>query len=571
MLNRQHFTAGSAQNTLGLKPIGKVKLGEVFEIDCQNSFGKSFASEKDFENFMNSPEKAEKNHPCSGPILIEGIDEKSSIAVKIIKIQPLRTYSCLSKSTGLLKEAYDGRQVTLYSQKNENIGLGNNTFLAPSPSVGFAATIGDTPLRGGRASSNGGNLDMAYLKEGALIYLPVNYKQALLGIGDIHFSQGFGEISGMALESDAKVTLQVFQAQKFDFPIIETLDDLIFIGSGKNESEARQQALRHTLSYLQKQAVFAHLLENKIYQILGGIGNLINGNLCGKTPTVAIVINKLAVIDDYGLGQILPPKIFYPRPEKSLSSLLEKALKQYDKLPIVHDGDSRQIRALPCSAYGIMRFNPVIYSFKAHDPISAPKTEKIRAAINQQIAEYLKENGIYASTLATKGQYALISLEDATTHIEVVVKEAFAGSPKHIYKNLPEVQTRSGGKIAVNSRHEPYVRFDWRLPHPDDDIVMPDGLADNFINVENAKATALKTFRLVKKFLNAHDLDITDICLFLNKDGDKILTEISPDNMGSLSYIGNIENHKLIFADKDKSNTLKKWTLAANLLKSEVK
>ena len=100
---------------------------------------------------------------------------------------------------------------------------------------------------------------MPYLREGAIIYLPVHYKQALLGIGDIHFSQGLGEISGTALESDAKVTLQVFKAQKFDFPIIETLDELVIISSGKNESEARAQALRNTLNYLKKQAVFSQI------------------------------------------------------------------------------------------------------------------------------------------------------------------------------------------------------------------------------------------------------------------------------------------------------------------------
>lgn len=407
---------------------------------------------------------------------------------------------------------------------------------------------------------------MPYLREGAIIYLPVHYKQALLGIGDIHFSQGLGKISGTALESDAKVTLQVFKAQKFDFPIIETLDELVIISSGKNESEARAQALRNTLNYLKKQAVFSQIPENKIYQLLGGIAHLVSGNICGKTPTAAIVINKQAVIDDYGLGKILPPKIFHDFNLAFLTSLLENAINAYESLPVIHDGDSRQIRSIPNTPYGIMRFNPVIYSFKAHGPISAPQTEKVRAAVNQLIAEYLRENGIYVSTLATIGQYALISLEDATTHIEVVVKEAFAGPPKHIYKNLPDAETRSGGKIGIYSIHKPYVRFDWRLPHPDDDMLMPEGLADYFINTSQAKATALKTFRLVKKFLNRHDLDITDICLFLNKDGNKILTEISPDNMGSLSYIGSIPEYKLIFADKDKNKKLNKWKLAASLL-----
>ena len=56
------------------------------------------------------------------------------------------------------------------------------------------------------------------------------------------------------------------------------------------------------------------------------------------------------------------------------------------------------------------------------------------------------------------------------------------------------------------------------------------------------------------------------MCLFLNKNGDKVLTEISPDNMGSLSYIGSIPEYIQIFQNKDKSNTLNKWKLASCLL-----
>ena len=571
MLNRTSFSAENAKNTLGTQPIGTVNIGEIFEIDCLNGFGKSFSTADDFNAFMNSSEKNEKNHPCTGPIEICGLDNSDSLAVKILKIEPKNTYSCLSKSTGLFKDHYQGRSVTLYSQENNNLKINDNLFLSPAPSLGFAATICSTPLKGGRACPNGGNLDMPYLKAGATLYLPVNYSKALLALGDVHFVQGCGEVSGMALECDAKVTLQVFKAKKFDFPIIETPDEFIIIGTADNENEARKIALTNCLTFLTKQECLAAMPEDKIYQLLGGIGNIVCGNMCGKTPTVGILIKKNALLNNYGLEALQSPLIPLYYEKSLLTKILKQNLPLYDSLPLIHNGDSRQIRLIPKTNYGIMRFNPVIYSFSAHGPIDAPETEFYRAKINQFIAEHLTLQGISSSTLVTEGKYALISLEDATTHIEVVVKEAFSGSPKHIYKNLPNVETRFGAKISLNSLHKPYVRFDWRLPHPDDDVLLPEGLADYFINTKTAKKTALKTFLLVKKLLNHHDLDITDMCLFLNKNGDKVLTEISPDNMGSLSYIGSIPEYIQIFQNKDKSNTLNKWKLASRLLGLEGK
>ncbi len=566
MSTNHFFTAEQAQNTLSTTPIGTVEIGEIFTVECRNGFGKSFETTSEFEAFMSSAEKTTNNHPCTGPVQINGMDNTHGIAVKIIQIEAQQTYSCLSKSTGLLKGKYAGRNPIIYQNADNQLHLTENTFVTATPSIGFAATISDTPLKGGRASNNGGNLDMPYLKEGATIYLPVNYQQALLGIGDVHFAQGLGELSGMALESDARVTLQVFKAQKFDYPIIETPNEIVVIGTGTTEAATREQVLMNAFDFLKHQSALHTLAEDKIYQLLGGIGHLVAGNLCGKTPTAGIVIHKEALVDSYGLSQIQPPRIFRENDREYLTALLEESIQNYDTLPIIHNGDSRQIRQIPNTKYGIMRFNPVIYSFVAHGPIEAPHTAEYRVAINQLISDYLHENGISTCTLLSKGEYALVTVEDATTHIEVVIKEAFAGSPKHIYTNLPQETTRFGTTIPVNGKHKPYVRFDWRLPHPDDDTLIPTGLADYFIDTKTAEKTALKTFRLVKKLLNRHDLDITDMCLFLNKSGDTVLAEISPDNMGSLRYIGHNATFATIFANRDKSNTINKWKLAANLL-----
>ena len=47
---------------------------------------------------------------------------------------------------------------------------------------------------------NGGNLDVAQVREGSRLLLPVHVPGALLSIGDMHFAQGEGEVSGTAIE-----------------------------------------------------------------------------------------------------------------------------------------------------------------------------------------------------------------------------------------------------------------------------------------------------------------------------------------------------------------------------------
>ena len=56
---------------------------------------------------------------------------------------------------------------------------------------------------------NGGNLDVAQVREGSRLLLPVHVPGALLSVGDVHFAQGEGEVCGTAIEVAASVTLEV--------------------------------------------------------------------------------------------------------------------------------------------------------------------------------------------------------------------------------------------------------------------------------------------------------------------------------------------------------------------------
>ena len=54
---------------------------------------------------------------------------------------------------------------------------------------------------------NGGNMDIRYLKAGVTVYLPCQIDGCGLTIGDFHYAQGDGEVSGTAIEMDADITV----------------------------------------------------------------------------------------------------------------------------------------------------------------------------------------------------------------------------------------------------------------------------------------------------------------------------------------------------------------------------
>jgi formamidase len=51
-------------------------------------------------------------------------------------------------------------------------------------------------------------MDIRYMRPGVTIYLPCMIDGCGLAIGDVHFAQGDGEVSGTAIEMDSTVTLK---------------------------------------------------------------------------------------------------------------------------------------------------------------------------------------------------------------------------------------------------------------------------------------------------------------------------------------------------------------------------
>lgn len=193
----------------------------------------------------------------------------------------------------------------------------------------------------------------------------------------------------------------------------------------------------------------------------------------------------------------------------------------FEYLPLFFEGNSRILRQAEDPDYLLCKLKPTVFSYRHQGVITLDGIDRVRTETNAILCDYLHCNGIKTSNIATENGIILVRKEKVPP-IEVVVKSSLIGSPKHIYKNIESYETRHGIRLIPGTAHSPYVRFDWRNPLPLEDHCLPEGLADHFIDTVKAKETAIKAFNVLKTRLNPFDLDLLDICFFMNEAGDKI-------------------------------------------------
>jgi len=188
-------------------------------------------------------------HPMAGPVHIEGAEAGDVLKVTIQKIIPgewaftLTDGGFLSEEFGntlyvkwklnseyatsddlpgirLPNRSFPGivtvlpgveQHAKILSRETELLNAGGSVMMpyakyaAPMELCGEGGTFSEECLRTIPPREHGGNLDIRYLQAGVTIYLPCYLPGCGLAIGDVHYIQGDGEVSGTALEMDATV------------------------------------------------------------------------------------------------------------------------------------------------------------------------------------------------------------------------------------------------------------------------------------------------------------------------------------------------------------------------------
>lgn len=211
-------------------PVLHVRPGDLVEVDTLDCFGGTVTP-----NLPRFEGARETLNPVTGPIYVEGAEPGDILSVKLHDIRPsgIGVAMCCDVSGQLchrvkgrdeaLRTAFfdlseDGGTVTMRDPSGGTTGRVASICFPASPMLGI---IGVAPAGTGEVSTmpageHGGNLDNKYNGIGSTIHITVNHPGALLSVGDMHASQGDGEISGTGVEIGGRVLLSCEVIKKAD-------------------------------------------------------------------------------------------------------------------------------------------------------------------------------------------------------------------------------------------------------------------------------------------------------------------------------------------------------------------
>lgn len=242
--NRWHFA---------IKPAATADSGDTAVFGTRDAFDHAF-------NMNTKPAdlpSANLNlvHPINGPLFVNGAEPGDALAVTLIDVEPDKFgYTIIFPGFGFLRDVFtepaitrwvlnrmeatspdmpgvrvrmDGflgtvgvapgeKEVDAWLEREAALGKAGGVALPPQPKdalpkevCGPSGSHKDKCLRTIPPRENGGNMDVKQMVVGTTMYFPCYVKGCLLSIGDVHFAQGDGEVSGTAIEMDATVTVKV--------------------------------------------------------------------------------------------------------------------------------------------------------------------------------------------------------------------------------------------------------------------------------------------------------------------------------------------------------------------------
>ena len=146
----------------------------------------------------------------------------------------------------------------------------------------------------GRGGSYGGNLDLPCIRAGSMIILPSLHNSSDVWFGDIHYKQGWGELSGVASECSGMMSFtqnRISLIQKTNEPIIiESISDgyfLYFVGKRRTFEQVLDAATRNMLRF---KKAFNCNDDADMYYKIGTDADLMMGQAVAKTISLAIKI-----------------------------------------------------------------------------------------------------------------------------------------------------------------------------------------------------------------------------------------------------------------------------------------
>jgi formamidase len=192
-------------------------------------------------------------HPMTGPVYIEGAERGDVLAVTLVDIEPDEYgYTVIVPGFGFLRDIYTkphlvnwrlsrthavsdqmpgvkipyeafmgsvgvlpgGPETQAWLKREAALGAAGGVALPPEPTGALPTAVCGPEgshkaecLRTIPPRENGGNMDVQQMQIGTTLLLPCFIDGCGLFVGDVHYAQGDGEVSGTAIETGAVVSL----------------------------------------------------------------------------------------------------------------------------------------------------------------------------------------------------------------------------------------------------------------------------------------------------------------------------------------------------------------------------
>jgi formamidase len=230
---------------------GTAVPGQTIVLGARDAFDGAFSPGSTPEDVVAAD--LSKVHPLTGPVFIEGAERGDVLAVTIDNIEPdPYGYTVIAPGFGFLRDLFPDPyianwnltattatspeipQVTIpfagfagslgvlpgepelekFLTREAQLAEAGGISLTPLPTGGLPADLcgvegseKDRCVRTIPPRENGGNMDVKQMQIGTTILFPCFVDGCGLYVGDVHFAQGDGEVSGTAIEMGANVTL----------------------------------------------------------------------------------------------------------------------------------------------------------------------------------------------------------------------------------------------------------------------------------------------------------------------------------------------------------------------------
>jgi formamidase len=234
-----------------IKPVLRAKPGEYIVFETRDALD----SDLDLASTPEDVTAVDLNlvHPMTGPVHIDGAERGDVLAVTLVDIEPDEYgYTVIVPGFGFLRDLYPdpyivnwrlnrqsatsegmpgvavpyqafmgsvgvlpgGPELAKWLAREKELGDMGGIALQPEPMGAQPASVcGPEGSHKGECArtipprENGGNMDVKQMQIGTTLLLPCFIDGCGLFVGDVHYAQGDGEVSGTAVEMGATVTV----------------------------------------------------------------------------------------------------------------------------------------------------------------------------------------------------------------------------------------------------------------------------------------------------------------------------------------------------------------------------